>query len=290
MVAHAVQDDTLLGKYLPRVREFLKWAICSGAKVTTISELDFTLADYFELGCYKWGKTFDWCSSTFFGILSCFPEFNDALPVAYRAYKAFKRMFVGNEGQAIPEEVVYVMADRWRKRQQLAYAMICETSMDVYWRQGEWELLRGQDASDDGKNIAFTMGVALRGERVKTGHNQGVIIDSPVLTKEWREYLQKVAPHEKIFPITQQDFYRAWEELKKELGLPIGPPHDLRHSGAARDIASQRRTLEEVRRRGRWRSMDSVARYTKTFLLVAARTKVPRWIMQEGARLAEQRR
>ena len=72
LVAHAVQDDTLLGKYLPRVREFLKWAICSGAKVTTISELDFTLADYFELGCYKWGKTFDWCSSTFFGILSCF--------------------------------------------------------------------------------------------------------------------------------------------------------------------------------------------------------------------------
>ena len=92
-----------------------------------------------------------------------------------------------------------------------------------------------------------------------------------------------------IVPFSQQDFFEAWEQIKKDLKVDIGPPHDLRHSGAARDVSLGRRSLEEVRRRGRWKSTDSAARYTKTFLLVRARSKISAGIMQEDAKLAKQR-
>ena len=65
------------------------------------------------------------------------------------------------------------------------------------------------------------------------------------------------------------------------------PPHDLRHSGAARDVAAGTRTLEQVRRRGRWVSMDSVQRYTKTWLLVRQRQRLSPQHRDEGARLLQ---
>jgi len=45
----------------------------------------------------------------------------------------------------------------------------------------------------------------------------------------------------------------------------LGPPtlYQLRHSGASADFASNRRTLAEIQRRGRWRTSASVRRYEK---------------------------
>ena len=162
--------------------------------------------------------------------------------------------------------------------------------MDVYWRQGEWQNLRVGDVADDGEKIAFVMGVAERGERTKTGRNQGVILDSPTLATEWRARLAGRPRSEKVFNFTQQTFFAAWEDAKKKMHMTfLGPPHDLRHSGAARDVEKQTRTLEEVRRRGRWRAMDSVQRYTKTYLLVRQRARIPDEVMARGTELTKTR-
>jgi len=48
----------------------------------------------------------------------------------------------------------------------------------------------------------------------------------------------------------------------------LAPPHSLRHSGPARDVLNNTRSLEEIRRRGRWASLKSVQRYTKSHLLI----------------------
>ena len=54
-----------------------------------------------------------------------------------------------------------------------------------------------------------------------------------------------------------------------------GPPHNIRHSQPSTDAASGRRTLEEIRRRGRWSALSSVQRYTKDFLLCRHDAKLP---------------
>ena len=134
------------------------------------------------------------------------------------------------------------------------------------------------------------MGVAARGERVKTGRNQGVIIDSDILTAEWRALKKNLADGAKIFKTNPDQFRLEWNEMKEKLGLAwVGPPHDLRHSGAARDVEQAVRTLEQVRRRGRRVTLESVQRYTKTWLLVKARSKLTSVQMKAGNAIMSER-
>jgi integrase len=134
------------------------------------------------------------------------------------------------------------------------------------------------------------LGIAERGERVKTGHNQGVCFDSLALRAEWRALRASLAPGSKVFPFTADQFRHAWGRAKAATGLDwVGPPHDLRHSGAARDILKELRTLEQVRRRGRWKMLSSVQRYTKTWLLVRNRSRLSPLQLKQGAALIARR-
>ena len=113
-----------------------------------------------------------------------------------------------------------------------------------------------------------------------------MVIDSDALAAEWRARRHQATPGKRIFPFSQQSFYAAWNQAKNDLALTwIGPPHDLRHFGAARDVEEQARDLEQVRRRGRWRSMDSVRRYTKTWLLVRQRERLTQQQRHTGQQL-----
>eukprot|EP00973_Karenia_brevis_P086983 12061932-Karenia_brevis.AAC.1 len=55
-----------------------------------------------------------------------------------------------------------------------------------------------------------------------------------------------------------------FKRVAKLLGVtPLPVPHQLRHAGASADRAQNRRPLAEVKKRGRWASDRSVARYNK---------------------------
>ena len=56
------------------------------------------------------------------------------------------------------------------------------------------------------------------------------------------------------------EFKRAVEQLKYPQGTEM---YQLRHTGASADFASNKRTIEAVKRRGRWRSDISLRRYEK---------------------------
>ena len=85
------------------------------------------LVDYLEEACYLRRKGYDWGANTFFGVMACFPEFKEKLPLSYRAYKAWQRLHVPGEGQGIPEEAVYAIADHFRARNLHDFALIVET-------------------------------------------------------------------------------------------------------------------------------------------------------------------
>ena len=57
-----------------------------------------------------------------------------------------------------------------------------------------------------------------------------------------------------------------WKIASEHAGGPdiVGPPHSARHTSASRDLALGRRSFEEVKRRGRWKSDDAVPRYAQT--------------------------
>ena len=289
LVLHGAQDDTMR-RYIIRVIEFLKWAKLRGARFDTATEIDMWLADYMEEAFYARSKPLDFGSSTFFGFLAFFPEYKMKLDRAHRAFHSWRALQVQNEGFAIPEEAVMLIVKHFEDHGHAEAALITETSMDVYFRTHEWSQLRAEDIYYDGNLVGLQLGVSARGERVKTGHDQGVVLDSPYLRDKFAMIKKSKHASQPVFQISTDSFKKLWEKAKTDLKLSwIGPEHGLRHAGAARDIELSVRTLEQVRRRGRWKSLESVQRYTKTWLLIKARSQMTACQIAEGRQHAATR-
>lgn len=56
----------------------------------------------------------------------------------------------------------------------------------------------------------------------------------------------------------------------------------MRHGGASEDLLLRKRSGLEVKRRGRWRSDDSLKRYGKETRLLAELSKIPKLTMKIG--------
>ena len=67
------------------------------------------------------------------------------------------------------------------------------------------------------------------------------------------------------FPCGYFQFNQLFAKTVSQLGLQkLGvTPHCLRHAGASADAAKNSRTLQEIQKRGRWESFQSVRRYSK---------------------------
>jgi integrase len=69
-----------------------------------------------------------------------------------------------------------------------------------------------------------------------------------------------------LLGITMDVWSKAFSAACLQLGVPatnVIHLYRLRHGGASHDAAEKVRTLEEIQKRGGWRSFSSVARYSK---------------------------
>ena len=91
-------------------------------------------------------------------------------------------------------------------------------------------------------------------------------MDEPNLV-QFLEKVRRQHARGPFVPVSAREFNRLWVRAAVLLDLPstIGMPHVyvLRHSGASADKVMLRRTLPEIKSRGRWRSDSSVRRYQK---------------------------
>ena len=147
-------------------------------------------------------------------------------------------------------------------------------------------MILNSDIIDDGQCVGFMLGVGDRGVRTKTGRHQGVLLHAPALQKIWRQRKREKPASAKAISLSADAVRAAWRDAKIATGLEwIGPMHSLRHAGASRDIAEGARTLEQVRRRGRWQLLSSVQRYTKTHVLAQQRSRMTPEQLQRGREL-----
>ena len=124
---------------------------------------------------------------------------------------------------------------------------------------------------------------------MKTGGNQGVIIDSAWLARVLLEGCRRLQPQDALFSFSQACFRKMWWCVARILQVAewIGPPHSVRHSRPSHDVLVGARSLEDVRRRGRWVSLKSVQRYTKGFILIRAMSQTPSSARQIGEKALE---
>ena len=121
-------------------------------------------------------------------------------------------------------------------------------------------------------DLCLFFGISTRGESSKTSithSNQSVIVDRPWVGRMFIELAQKRPPNAPIFSVSRETVARNVKKACDLLGIETPVLHKLRHTGPANDTLRGTRSLEQVRRRGRWASLKSVERYSKTAHIVA---------------------
>ena len=120
----------------------------------------------------------------------------------------------------------------------------------------------------------------------KTGlYDEAVLIDLDRWFKPVLEVLHLcVSPNSSLWIFTYPEWVKAFSLACNALRLQALLPqiYSLRHGGASEDFLTQRRTLSEIKIRGRWASDSSLKRYTKATQLQAFRRKVPPHVFTLG--------
>ena len=282
LLVHAIGDATAV-QWLPRVRDFLISCKRQGMKLEGPESVDAAIAQHLDWMCYSQRLLPSHGSLLMFGMLCIMPELNGHLCLTSRSLKSWQKLAVTVEGGPMAEEAVFMVVHFFFRSGAYYEGAWTLLQYDVYAREQDMESLRENDIDFDGRVVSLHFGVSTRGESVKTGTNQGATIRRGPVADIILALKANTPKGALIFPISQGDFRKAWHTACASLGISYaGPPHVLRHSGPSEDIARGRTSLEGVRRRGRWKALTSVQRYTKTFALTKFRSRMPQKLLQRG--------
>ena len=84
-------------------------------------------------------------------------------------------------------------------------------------------------------------------------------------------------PKAPLWTFSQLELSADFMNAVRDLGIDVLRPslYSNRHGGASEDLLSRRRPVDEVKKRGRWRSDASLRRYGKETRLLSEMLKVP---------------
>ena len=274
LMIHAIADRSFLDMLTP-IKSFLYDCKLRGLRLDSTDEIDWAMACYMDDLCYVRHMNFNHASKLYSGFCHLSPEFRDRLPRAARALIGWQRLSNAAEGGPLPREALGLIMKYFLNNNQALPALVVLLSFDAYLRESDWETLTTDDVSivqtnkKETPQVALLLGSGKRGLSTKTGSDQGVVLDDPLLRAWMAAMVTDLPAKAALFPFTQIEFRRWWHEACQQTGVGHTPPHSLRHSGPAEAVLLKTKSLEEIRRRGRWQSLKSVQRYTKSHVLLA---------------------
>ena len=298
LLVHSISNDSALKSYLPAVRAFLKFAQEFAPQCRDCEELDYVLTAYLTTRCYADDAHPIQGSFTLNGINYLMPEVGRALPRAWRALKAWQELTVRREGTPLAEEALLCMEEWLRKRgkpQDVEAADMMAMAHDGYLREQDLLGLRKSDVLQDHRSgaVVLQLGLSSRGEKSKTGWDQGITLDYPWTAERALARASACrSPDSKLFSLSSACYRSLWGKAATAiLGHGHGTyPHQARHTGASRDLAEQYRDFSQVQRRGRWKTPTSVQRYAKTHIWRSLAATLPRDVQKRGEEIREKRR
>lgn len=294
LMVHSVVDSTGLHRYLPQVRRFLLYALEHEIDMVCPVSRDRAVAGYLCIQAYQ-DQAGPWVGDCLMnGLQYIWPEMTGTMPRAWRCLQGWHRIHVHGEGGPEAPELLVLMEVQMRAAGSPDEADALALGFDCYLRSMEIFKLRVEDIifvtnSDGSSEASLRLGVAERGESTKTGTRQGVRVDTPYVFDMLRRRTFGRKKSELLFNTNAARYRSAWDAAARKLGVQVGPPHSVRHSGPSNDAATGYRTIWQIQRRGRWASERSVLRYAKTHSWLEARARVPQHLMEQGSRLLQLR-
>ena len=301
MEASSVRPETQrrYRRYLSCLAEFLR--------LHTLPRLsngawDETLCEYFE-ALYLEGKGSATAANTLSALVWAQPSLGRpvrvALPRAHQAWKGWQLASPGSSRPPLPWVVAAAMAAHLARRGQHEAALCLLLLFTLYLRPSEclalhqFQLLEPLPALGPGYDRWSVLVHARElGRPGKTGEfDDTVVLDQPDLLwldEPLRSLRAARAPGEPLWSLDYEDLRGLFNGVVAELGLEAISPslYALRHGGASHDRAMRFRSLEEVSKRGRWRSAMAVRCYEKHGRLAAQANKLPPATLERCRQLA----
>ncbi|CAK0911133.1 unnamed protein product, partial [Prorocentrum cordatum] len=215
------------------------------------------------------------------------------LPRARRAAAAWARRAPGRARLPLPRRVVFAIAGVLLRDGHSRLAICIFVMFACYLRPGEAAKLRGRHLiapSASAGTLYQYFGLLLH-ESGKGPGRTGVNDESILFDRDgWLAPLLaalklSALPDQPLWGEAIAQLPKLFDSACRELSLERLRPHlySLRHGGASDDMLSQRRSLPEIQRRGRWRSAKSLNRYTKETKLLDELAWIPPAALELGA-------
>lgn len=267
LLVNTVQGRTNLNRYLPLLSGFWAWMSFNGVSFSGAQQQDWAMADYLAVLAYMIDCDVATGKFVLAAFLHLYPEMHGSMPCAARCLTSWAKLRSVREREGICEEACWCMicdaieeGEIW---EALGYWMI----WDAFFRGQDLFQMLYQDFLVASGSAGVTLGDPARGEQVKTGTDQGVVFEDPGLVKIVKHIAPFGAPGEKVFKVKSETFRRKFKRRLRRRKMPdTDGPHRLRHGSAANAIRRKTKTLEGIRRRGRWANIKNVQIYTREHL------------------------
>ena len=265
-------------EYLRRYRHFKEWTTLHGLALDSHQKMDAGIADYMNHQYVEGSNALD--ASKLLAAIghfeSQYSRYGKAkLPRAIRCIQAFRKANPPKSRLPLPYLGLMAMIGAALHRNHGAFALYLLLAFVCYPRPGELlSLTPGQliapveNAGEHANSWAILLSPFEEGKAGKTGEfDESLRIDWPEL--KWLHPLlrmiARLPPNQKVWPFAERGIHDLYMTSASDAGITqLGStPYCLRHGGASHDALTGRRTLSEIKDRGRWLSDKSLRRYKK---------------------------
>lgn len=217
-----------------------------------------------------------------------------SLPRAQRAVRGWRKLVPPVTRVPMPWLGLMAVVSRIIPENWTA-AIALMLAFDCYLRPFELETLKASQIAIafDPTSLKHQAGLILSplsGDRPgKTGQwEEAVMIDLDVLRPALAYLKHSVSPNGRLWPFATGVLGGLLRRCSNELGLGEvnASLYSLRHGGASRDLLEKKRSLNDIKVRGRWQSDSSLRRYSKETKLVDILSRVPKPTLALGQRTA----
>jgi integrase len=276
-LVEAAYAPSTLKRYKDAVLRFLSWCSDQDEDPSSPEQFDDLLTDYFH-HLYESGLGKQLAHNTLYGILMHLPHLKHHLHLSSKSLIGWNKLHPPKSYPPLTWELSCLIAFRLAVDGHFRSAVGVVVAFDCFLRVGELVGLRMEDVADakDARIGVDSVDMTLRLRSTKTGPNQWVVVENPVVKTLVRQLVSSSPPNSFLFPFTASAFRNHFKSACADLNLsPLYVPHSLRHGGATR-LHLLGRPMEDILLRGRWASTKSARRYIQSGKAMLMTMDVPR--------------
>lgn len=281
----AALSEATRASYNKNVNKFLHYTRLTFPQLVRLPNriIDQRLSEYID-DLFARRDSFDYASQTLFGLIFRCPRLRPALGESRLRLRGWRKLKQQRSHPPITWELTTVFAatmSRWGFHSEAVATLL---AFDCFLRVGELTRIRFSDVvvpNDPRMGCVYT-GMAVRLARTKTGLNQSVALDSPLVQRALHQHLLALPflAHDRVFSFSPSSFRLLIRDVAQSLGLGGIPfvPHSFRHGGATH-YHLRGFSIPDVMYRGRWVAFVTGRLYISTSIGDTATTNTKRRVV-----------